>query len=78
MAFTLPLSYQAKSSQPQVMDEDFIYKEETEIMAFDLFKEPMILKMLGGNDACVTLAMATDKVCSHVRLLYITAKFGPK
>lgn len=32
-----------------MLDRDFIGKEEVEVMAFELFKVPMILEMLGAS-----------------------------
>lgn len=41
----------------------------------DLFKEPIILGMLRGKKAYVTLNIPMDEAYSHMRPLYATTKF---
>lgn len=66
MAFTLPSSYQVRPGQPQVLDGDFISKEEGEAIASKLFKVPMILKTLGKGGARVPIfPMLINKAYSH-------------
>lgn len=55
------------------MDEDFIIKEEVEIMASELFEKPMISETPKGKGVYVTLAIPTD--CSYMWPLYVMAKF---
>lgn len=45
-------------------------------MTSDLFEKPIILEMLGGKEACVTLAIPTNEACSHIRPLYVMTKFN--
>lgn len=58
-----------------MLDGDFIGKEDVEAMASKLFKEPMILDMLKGKGAYVTLIILINEACNHVRPLYVTTKF---
>lgn len=49
MVFIISSSYQARPGQPQVLDGDFINEDKLEVIAFELFEEPLLSKTLGGG-----------------------------
>lgn len=79
MAFTLPLSYQARPRQPLVLDSELIAKREVEVMTFKLFEKLIFLDTLGGKGGkgtCLIFSIPTNGACNHTRSLYVMAKFN--